>query len=237
MVYKNEVMTTQELAEYIKMNEKTIIKMAQSGDLPGVKVGNKWRFRLSAIDDYLQGEVFRKQDDDLDLIIQTAENIIPISRLIEPSMMVLNLKSKTKEEVLYELSALAVDVKITSSVYVLFEELKKREKMLSTAICNGVAIPHARNPRIGLFNKSRIVFGRSINGINFMSPDKKRTHLFFMICPVNAFVHLRIVAQVAKLIHGKDTIQTLLEAENKEAITRGLLEFERTQMIFAEKKK
>ena len=52
----SKVMTTKELAEYIKLNEKTIIKMAQNGELPGKKVGNQWRFHLMAIDNYLQIE-------------------------------------------------------------------------------------------------------------------------------------------------------------------------------------
>ena len=44
---------SKELAEYLKLNEKTIIKMAQNKDLSGVKVGNQWRFHRAAIDAYL----------------------------------------------------------------------------------------------------------------------------------------------------------------------------------------
>ncbi|PIQ90302.1 MAG: MerR family transcriptional regulator, partial [Candidatus Omnitrophica bacterium CG11_big_fil_rev_8_21_14_0_20_41_12] len=40
---KNPIMTTRELANYIKLNEKTIIRMAQNGKIPGVKVGSQWR--------------------------------------------------------------------------------------------------------------------------------------------------------------------------------------------------
>ena len=51
---KNDyILTTKELADYLKLNEKTIIKMAQAGNIPGVKIGNQWRFHLSSINDYL----------------------------------------------------------------------------------------------------------------------------------------------------------------------------------------
>ena len=228
MEEKNIIMTTRELAEYIKLNEKTIIKMAQNGDIPGIKVGNKWRFRLSAIDNYLQGEVLSKTDDDLDMVIKTGEHIIPLSRLAEPSLMKLNLVAKTRTEVLYELSEIAVNGGLASSSGVLFDQLKKREKLLSTAIGNGIAIPHARNPRIGL---------RSNKGVNFSAPDNEKVYLFFMICPTNAFVHMRLLAKIAKLLHGLDMVDKLRQAKNKEEITALLLEFERTQFIFPQQEK
>jgi len=71
------IMTTRELAEYIKMNEKTVLKMAQRGELPGVKIGNQWRFHIDSIDEYIQKGVPKLPDNDLDLIIRTAEHIIP----------------------------------------------------------------------------------------------------------------------------------------------------------------
>ncbi|MFH1383458.1 MAG: helix-turn-helix domain-containing protein [Candidatus Omnitrophota bacterium] len=126
----DSIMTTKELAEYIKLNEKTVIKMAQNGSLPGVKIGNQWRFYLSAIDTHLQGDVLAKSDDELDMIIKTGKNIIPISRLFDPSLIELNLSAKQNKEVLYALSNIAVEGGLTSSVEVLFEQLKKKGEII-----------------------------------------------------------------------------------------------------------
>ncbi|HET91341.1 MAG TPA: DNA-binding protein [Chloroflexi bacterium] len=45
-----EIMTTQEVAEYLRLAEATIYKLAQSGELPAVKVGRTWRFKRELID-------------------------------------------------------------------------------------------------------------------------------------------------------------------------------------------
>ena len=58
-----------------------------------------------------------------------------------------------------------------------------------------------------------------------------------MICPTNAFVHMRLLAKIAKLLHGLDMVDKLRQAKNKEEITALLLEFERTQFIFPQQEK
>ena len=49
---ENEIMTVQEVARYLRLNEATIYKMANAGDIPAVKVGRAWRFRRQQIDDW-----------------------------------------------------------------------------------------------------------------------------------------------------------------------------------------
>lgn len=46
----NEIMTVAELAEYLRVNEATVYRLAQEGQIPGMKVGRQWRFKREAID-------------------------------------------------------------------------------------------------------------------------------------------------------------------------------------------
>lgn len=48
------VMTIDELAEYLKLSNSTLYKLAQEGKVPGQKVGKHWRFHRDAIDDWLK---------------------------------------------------------------------------------------------------------------------------------------------------------------------------------------
>lgn len=50
----DEIMTIDELAEYLKISKSTLYKLAQVGGLPGQKVGKRWRFHKGAIDDWLR---------------------------------------------------------------------------------------------------------------------------------------------------------------------------------------
>ena len=48
------VLTIEELADYLKISKSTLYKLAQSGALPGIKVGRHWRFHREAIDEWLK---------------------------------------------------------------------------------------------------------------------------------------------------------------------------------------
>ncbi|MBC7332923.1 MAG: helix-turn-helix domain-containing protein [Actinobacteria bacterium] len=50
---KDEIMTIKNLSHYLKINEKTIYKLAKQGKLPGVKIGGMWRFKKEAIDNWM----------------------------------------------------------------------------------------------------------------------------------------------------------------------------------------
>jgi len=49
----NEIMTIKDLALYLKINEKTIYKLAKKKELPGIKIGGMWRFKKEAVDSWL----------------------------------------------------------------------------------------------------------------------------------------------------------------------------------------
>ena len=230
-MHNDRIMTTKEIADYIRLNEKTVIRMAQNGKLPGSKVGKQWRFRLSDVDVYLQNEIIPASDRDLDLLIRTTENIILLSRLTGKNLMVLNLDVKNGDGVLAELANLAYKNGVTSSERNLLKELKTREKMLSTAINNRVAIPHPRHPSLKLFKRSKIIIARSERGVDYAAPDKKPVRIFFMVCAQNNFIHLRLLAKISKLLHAPDVIDNFMKAKNKDEITRILLEFDKTRLF------
>ncbi|HLN81518.1 MAG TPA: helix-turn-helix domain-containing protein [Thermoanaerobaculia bacterium] len=46
-------MTIKKLADYLSVNDRTVLKLVSDGTLPGVKVGNQWRFRKAMIDTWL----------------------------------------------------------------------------------------------------------------------------------------------------------------------------------------
>ena len=51
-----KILTTKELAEYLKLTEVTIYKYANEGKIPGFKIGSRWRFDKDQIDDLLRSE-------------------------------------------------------------------------------------------------------------------------------------------------------------------------------------
>src|SRR2546422_5939417 len=54
---EDRLMTIKQLAEYLSVNERTVLKLVSDGTLPGVKVGNQWRFRKAMIDTWLDDQM------------------------------------------------------------------------------------------------------------------------------------------------------------------------------------
>jgi PTS system nitrogen regulatory IIA component len=211
----------------MKLNEKTVLKMAQKGELPGVKIGSQWRFHLDSIDRYLQKDIMKVPENELDSLLSTANTITPLSRLFDERLIELNLQSLDKKGVLAELAGKAAEYGISGNGKKLLRELLNREQMLSTAVGNGIAMPHPRKPVPDLFSKPNIFLARSVNGVEFDAPDGRKARLFFMICAPNMISHLRLMAQVSRLLHVNGVIDKFLAAANKKQIIQLLLELER----------
>ena len=101
--------------------------------------------------------------------------------------------------------------------------LEEREQLASTAIGDGIAIPHGK-----LDNIDRMVgvLGRSAAGLAFDSIDGKPTHIVFMlVAPANsAGVHLKALARLSRLFRDAGFRQRLLEAEDGPAMYRTVVE-------------
>lgn len=52
----NDILTVKELADYLKIAEKTAYRFAAEGKVPGFKVGNAWRFRKTEIDRWIAAQ-------------------------------------------------------------------------------------------------------------------------------------------------------------------------------------
>ena len=53
----DRLMTAKQLSEYLNINERTVLKLVGEGALPGVKVGNQWRFRKWMVDTWLDDQM------------------------------------------------------------------------------------------------------------------------------------------------------------------------------------
>ena len=224
---ENKIFTTQELAKYLKLNEKTILKMAQNGHLPGVKIGNQWRFHLKAIDNFLLRDISRAPAEELESVIKSETEIIFLSRLTNPNLIELDCRAANIEMVIERLATIAYREGLTSSKDMLLNELKKREEILSTAVGNSVAIPHPRHPSAELFTEAKVVILLAKGEIAYDGPDGRPVHIFFMPCAPDEHTHIRLLAVISKLFHMPSIIEEMMQAETKEQIIQILLRFDR----------
>ena len=60
MIYKNDIMTLEEVADYLRLKPQTIYTWAQEKKIPAAKLGKEWRFRKSLIDKWFNEHIDKK---------------------------------------------------------------------------------------------------------------------------------------------------------------------------------
>ena len=137
--------------------------------------------------------------------------------ILDKECIIPELRSRTKEEVLEELTGALLNCKANLDKESLVEVLLERERLGSTGIGDGIAIPHGK---VQDLDELVLSFGRSTQGIEFDSMDGRPTHLFFLlIAPENsAGIHLRALAKISRLLKSSHFRQRLLEAETEEEL-------------------
>ena len=140
-----------------------------------------------------------------------------ISEILNKHLLIPNLQSKNKKGVLEELAGVLVTQGKLPDLENVVEVLLDREKLGSTGIGDGIAIPHGKIRDLGGVVAS---FGRSREGVDFESIDQKPTHLFFLlVAPENsAGIHLKALARISRLLKDPNFRKRLMEAEDEEAL-------------------
>lgn len=139
-----------------------------------------------------------------------------ISQLLDKKAVIANLFASDKKGVIDELSA-AVSTTTTASAKDIAMVLMEREQLGSTGIGGGIAIPHGK---LDAVKTIRIGFGLSKKGVEYDSLDNRPVHLFFLLLtPENsAGGHLKVLAQISKLLKMDQFKKRLLAAESVDGI-------------------
>jgi PTS system nitrogen regulatory IIA component len=129
--------------------------------------------------------------------------------------IIAELKAKTKAGALAELATLMGGVEPQVDAEQLRRVLEERELLASTAIGDGIAIPHGKLDSIGQLQGA---LARSVPGIEFDSIDGKPTHLIFMlVAPLSSTgVHLKALARLSRLFRDVEFRHRLLSAPTRE---------------------
>ncbi len=127
------------------------------------------------------------------------------------------LSGTDKPSILRELSDLLAQASGATTSEELFQVLLERERLGSTGIGEGVAIPHGRLRGLKQFI---ISFGRSLQGVDFDSIDQKPCQLFFMVvAPENSAVaNLNLLGRISKLLKDASFRKKLMGAKTRREI-------------------
>jgi PTS system nitrogen regulatory IIA component len=139
-----------------------------------------------------------------------------IPDLLQPGAVIVSLKAQGKKQLLQEIAGRAAQVTGMNDRKI-FETLMEREKLGTTGVGQGIAIPHGRLPDI----KHIVgVFARLESPIDYDSVDNQPVDLVFMLlAPEGAGAdHLKALARVSRLLRNQQATEKLRAAKSAEAI-------------------
>jgi PTS system nitrogen regulatory IIA component len=140
-----------------------------------------------------------------------------IVEMLKPEYIIEALQSDKKKDVLLELSAPFLKNYPELDPDVALSVLMAREKLGSTGIGEGIAIPHGK---IAGLDNLIVCFGRSAAGIDFNAMDGNTVHLFFLLlAPENsAGQHLKMLAKISRMLKDGRFRAKLMEAKSRDEI-------------------
>ncbi len=145
--------------------------------------------------------------------------MLELSRILDRQCVRLELSASRKKEAIAELIDMVKKAGKIKNINTdsLLKDMLSREKISSTGIGSGVAIPHKL---VEGLDKTVMAFGRKKEGINFDSIDGKPATLFFLILGKegSSSNHLRLLSRLARLLHDPVFRDSLENAQNPDDV-------------------
>ena len=147
---------------------------------------------------------------------------MPLTSLVAPNAIIPALKVNGKKQALQELAAKAAELS-GQNERTIFETLLQREKLGSTGVGNGIAIPHGKLPKL---NKLFGLFARLDRPVDFDALDGQPVDLvFLLLAPEGAGAdHLKALARVSRLLRNAAVCEKLRGTDNADALYALLLD-------------
>ena len=211
-------------AKKLKVSEKVIQEMINSKVFESKLVGKNVKINEDSLNEWLEN------------LNESEEKMLALKRVIchfeeymRPENIFLDFAAENKYDAIRVLSEKAKDLKLVRDARWLYEVVVAREELISTAIGNGVALLHPRHLHPSKIKVPSILFGRSLEGVDFDAPDNKPVNIFFMLLLHNDKQHLFSLSYISKLIMNPEILASFSSAADKEAIHEALTVLPETQ--------
>ncbi len=170
----HEQMTEHQVASYLHLDVREVVKLASRGGIPCRQQRGKYVFIKSEVDHWIERQMHTLGQERLaDIAKGVSEHhgfdlhAPLVGPMIPPDGLAVPLAARTRDAVLRGLVDLACAAQLVIDRGHLIEEVRAREKLCSTVVAPGVALPHPRHPMPYDIEASFVVAGVTRGGIPF----------------------------------------------------------------------
>jgi PTS system nitrogen regulatory IIA component len=203
-----------EVATLLNVCEKQIREWAHGGKLPHLDAQGRLRFNRQAI---LEWALTCGHPLNLGAVEQEAAELPPIAELFTPQRFHYGVPGRNFTEV-FRAALEMFELPPEADKELIYDLLVSREKLMTTAIGDGLAIPHLRVPLVANVPRPTLGIFFTNDPVDMGALDGKPVHTLFVLLSLTPKQHLELLARLAFIFRQPDFVKLLRERANAEAI-------------------
>jgi PTS system nitrogen regulatory IIA component len=205
-----DLLTAKQVAEYLQLSQRSIYRLLERGELPATKIGGQWRFRKTAIDEWIDLHMGQLAPEELRQVGRGGRgDDVRLGHLIDEANALIRLSAGDRAAVVRDFVA-HIEFPEPVDPVLLVERILERESLCSTALPDGVALLHTPRtaPRV-LRLHDMVALGRIERPIAFGALDGSLTDTLVLLLARDERHHLALLAKMARLCREPDVLRGL----------------------------
>jgi PTS system nitrogen regulatory IIA component len=212
-------LTVREACKYLNASESTVVRWIKQKQLPAHLVSGQYHFNRAELLEWATAHHIKVSPELFDRLQQEVEPAPSLAKALEVGGIVYQLPDTSKERALRALVE-ALPLPEGTDRQFLLQLFLAREASASTAIGDGVALPHVRNPIVLNVDRPMITLAFLEKPIDFGALDGKPVFvLFSLICPTTRS-HLQLISRLSFALHDARFKEVVLRRGPREEILR-----------------
>lgn len=206
-----QILTVKEVADFLRVSERTVYDWATSGMIPCGKLGTTWRFKRSEVEKWVNEQLSTSSKKNVTF------SPIEIGEILDPSHVML-LDTDSKDVALLHMLERFAESGAVSDKSAVTEGIFQREKLMSTGIGLGIGIPHVRLDRIDTLMMGVGVSTTDIT--DYESLDGQPVRLIFMILAGKDqhALHIKTMSAISRRIKNPVLREMVVQARQPKTI-------------------
>lgn len=138
-----------------------------------------------------------------------------LTDVLKKELIKIPLSGKDRDACIQELIDKLVETGLIKNQKTIFQAVIDREKIMTTGVGNGIAIPHCKHSESSEF---AVCLGIQPGGVDFDSIDKKQVKIIFLLVgpETNPGLHIKLLSRISRLMSNEDLRSNLLSSKNDE---------------------
>jgi PTS system nitrogen regulatory IIA component len=218
-------LTVRDVAGLLKVTEKTIYRWLKNGSLPAYRVNSQYRFSRAELLEWATAHQINVSVDVFREPSETEVSSQALSEALSLGGIYYRIEGENKESALRNVVSL---MRLPAEVdrEFLLQVLLAREAMASTAIGDGIAIPHVRNPIVLHVTEPIVCLSFLEKPIDFGALDGKPVSCLFTLVSPTVKAHLHLLSRLAYILRDKGLRGILQKQGSRDEILSGIARIE-----------